>query len=203
MMKKAARIAAISVLAVVLVIGAHELLSQYTSRYFDTPNAQLTVQARKQQGCRYMKSRSGLAAYDNGGPYILDHFRLTKGRTDLREFLWTHWHDHKKGVAEARAGTVDRGTVKVLYLIQPDAKGQWGIDVELDRPMDPPCVAFHADSVVRLPIAKPDEDYPSQTLGLWPPDKLPQGLLSDSAVKDAKFFRVILIRENKPVGDEI
>ena len=203
MMKKAARIAAISVLAVVLVIGAHELLSQYTSRYFDTPNAQLTVQARKQQGCRYMKSRSGLAAYDNGGPYILDHFRLTKGRTDLREFLWTHWHDHKKAVAEVRAGTVDRGTVKVLYMIQPDAKGQWGIDVELDRPMDPPCVAFHAGSLVRVPIAKPDEDYPSQTLGLWPPDKLPQRLLSDSDVKDAKLFRIILVRENKPVSDEI
>ncbi len=67
-----------------------------------------------------MKSRSGLSGYENGGPYILDHFRLTKGRTDLREFLWTHWHDLKKGVAEARVGTVDRGTVRVLYLIQSD-----------------------------------------------------------------------------------
>jgi len=169
MMRKAGRITASSVLAVVLVFLAHELLSQYASRYGITPNAQLAVQAKKQQGCRYMKSRIDLTGYENGGPYILDHFRLTKGRTDLREFLWTHWHDHKKGVAEARAGTVDRGTVKVLYLIQPDARGQWGIDVELDRPMDPPCVAFHADSLVRTPIAKPNEDYPSQTLGLWPP----------------------------------
>ena len=150
-----------------------------------------------------MKSRSDLPGYESGGPYILDHFRLTKGRTDLREFLWAHWHEHKKGVAEARAGTVDRGTVKVLYLIQPDAKGQWGIDVELDRPMDPPCVAFHADSLVRVRIAKPDEDYPSQTLGLWPPDKLPQGVLSDSEVKDAKFYRVILVRDSKPLSDEI
>lgn len=202
-MKKAARITVISVLTVVLVIGAHKFLSQYTSRYFDTPNAQLTVQAKKQQGCRYKKSHSDLAGYDNGGPYILDHFRLTKGRTDLREFLWTHWHEHKKAVAEVRAGTVDRGTVRVLYMIQPDAKGQWGIDVELDRPMDPPCVTFHADSLVRVPIAKPDEDYPSQTLGLWPPDKLPEKLLSDSDVRDAKLFRVILVRERKAVSDEI
>jgi hypothetical protein len=86
----------------------------------------------------------------------------------------------------------------------PTSRGKWGIDVELDRPMDPPCVAFRADSLVGVPIAKPDEDDPSQTLGLWPPDKLPQGLLSDSEVRDAKLFRVILlVRENKPIGDEI
>src|SRR4029077_12078020 len=156
-MSGAVRVTAISVLVVVLVLVTHELLPRYISRYFVTPDGQLTVQAKKQQGCRYVKSRRDLSGYENGGPYILDHFRLTKGRTDLREFLWTHWHDHKKGVAEARVGTIDRGTVKVLYLIQPDAKGQWGIDVDLDRPMAPPCVAFHADSLVRVPIVKPDE----------------------------------------------
>jgi hypothetical protein len=90
-----------------------------------------------------------------------------------------------------------------LYLIQPDAQGRWGIDVEMDRPMDPPCVTFHADSLVREPIAKPEEDYPSQNLGLWPPDKLPQELLSDSEAKDAKLYRVILVRENKPFSDGI
>src|SRR5229473_180852 len=154
-MRKDVRLTAISFLGVVVIFVAHDLLSQYASRYFVIPDAQRTLQAKKQQGCRYMKSRSGLSGYENGGPYILDHFRLTKGRTDLREFLWTHWHDLKKGVAEARVGTVDRGTVRVLYLIQSDSTGQWGIDVELDRPMDPPCVAFHADSLVRVPIAKP------------------------------------------------
>ncbi len=162
-----------------------------------------SFQAHSQTSCRYVKSLSGLSGYDRGGPYTTDHFRLTKGRTDLREFLWTHWHEHKKGVAEERGGTVDRGTVKVLYIVQPDAKGQWGIDVELDRPMDPPCVAFHADSLVRVPIAKPDEDYPSQTLGLWPPDKIPQTRLADSEVKDAKLYRLILVKENKPISDEI
>ena len=41
--------------------------------------------------CRYMKSRTGLTGYDSSGPYILDHFRLTKGRTDLPDFPWNHW----------------------------------------------------------------------------------------------------------------
>jgi hypothetical protein len=202
-MKRTVRVAAISVLVVVGVLATYEVLSPYGSRYFLVSNAQLTDQAKKQQGCRYMKSRSGLSGYENGGPYTLEHFRLTKGRIDLRQFLWTHWHDRKRGVAEARVGTVDRGTLRVLYLIQPDVQGNWGIDVELDRPMDAPCIAFRADSLVRVPIAKPDEDYPSQTLGLWPPDKLPQSVLSDSEVKDAKLFRVILVRENKPISDEI
>jgi hypothetical protein len=99
--------------------------------------------------------------------------------------------------------TVDAGTVKVLYVIQPDAQGHWHIDVELDRPADPACVAFRADSLARMPIAKPDEEYPFQTLGFWPPDKLPKELLSDSEVKDAKLYRVILVRGNKPASDPI
>jgi hypothetical protein len=78
-----------------------------------------SFQAHSKTSCRYVKSLSGLSGYDRGGPYTTDHFRLTKGRTDLREFLWTHWHEHKKGVAEERGGTVDRGTVKVLYIVQP------------------------------------------------------------------------------------
>lgn len=153
-------------------------------------------------GCRYMKSRKGLSGYESGGPYTLDHFRLTTGRTDLREFLWKHWHEHKKGVAEVRVGTVDRGTVKVLYLVRPDVHGVWGIDVELDRPMDPPCVTFHADSLVRVPIANPKEDYPSQTIGLWPPDEIPPKRLADSDVVDSKLYRVVLVRNNKPVSSD-
>jgi hypothetical protein len=153
--------------------------------------------------CRYIKSRNSLSGYESGGPYTLDHFRLTTGRTGLREFLWTHWHEHRKGVAEAKIGTVDRGIVTVLYLVQPDAKGLWGIDVEIDRPMDPPCMVFHADSLARIPIAKPDEDYPSQTLGVPASARIPQVRLADSEVKDAKLYRLALVKDSKQVGDAI
>lgn len=163
----------------------------------------LTPPADAGGSCRYMKSRSGLAEYEAGGPFLTDHFRLTKGRTDLRDFLWRHWHEHKLGVAEEKGGTVDRGTVTVLYIVHPDKKGNWGIDMEMDRPLDPPCVAFHADSLVRLPIKNPDEDYPSQTLGLWPPDKVPDRHLDDSIVEDPKLYRVLLVRDNKPATDLI
>ena len=88
----------------------------------------LVLTSNGDDGCRYIKSRMSLTGYESGGPYTLDHFRLTKGRTDLREFLWKHWHNHERGIAEAEARTVDRGTVRVLYIIQPDLQGRWGID---------------------------------------------------------------------------
>ena len=180
--------------------------------------------ASAQEPCVVMKSRIRFAGYENGGPYKLEHFRLTKGRTDLREFLWTHWHNHVRGVAEAKVATVDAGIVTAWYVIQPDAKGQWGIDIELNRParnipgvrknsagegvrqVEPPtCSAFHADSLVRVPIRKPDEDYPSQTLGpYWPDRTVPKSVrMPDSEVKDAKYYTVILIANQKGVGDTI
>jgi len=163
----------------------------------------LTVSA--QEPCRYMKSRSTLAMYEKGCPYKLEHFQLTKGRTDLRDFLWNHWHNHIKGIAEAKAGTVDAGTVTVLYVIQPDSQGRWGIDVELGRPLQPPpCSAFHVDSLVRFPIRKPDEDYPSQTLGPYlPHGKLPETRLAESDVKDSRYWKLILVENGKAVGDTI
>ena len=149
------------------------------------------------EGCRYMESGKDLSGYERGGPFYLDHFRLTKGRTDLREFLWTHWHQHIRGIAEASAQTIDRGVGKSLYVIHPNGQGRWGIDVEVDRPLDPPCFSFHADSIVRVPIRNPNEDYPSQTLGLWPPGKKLRNRLADSAVADSKLYGVVLVRENE------
>ena len=165
----------------------------------------LALAASAEDPCPYLKSRSGLAGYETGGPYKLEHFQLTKGRTDLRDFLWKHWHSHVKGVAEARIGTVDAGTVTALYVVQPDSQGQWGIDVELGRPLQPPrCSAFHADSLVRFPIRKPNEDYPSQTLGPYLPDgKLPKAQVPDSEAMDPKYYKLILVENGKGAGDTI
>jgi hypothetical protein len=163
----------------------------------------LVSAALAEDECHYMKSRSSLSGYETGGPYALEHFRLTKGRMDLREFLWKHWHDGVKGVAEARVGTIDAGTVTAIYVVQPDAQGKWGIDVEIDRPRQTSCLSFHAHSLIRIPIRKPDEDYPSQTVEIWPPDKVPKERLADSKVEGAKFWRIVLVTNEKAVGDTI
>jgi hypothetical protein len=65
----------------------------------------LALPGKADDSCHYMKSRSALSGYENGGPYKLEHFKMTKDRRDLREFLWNHWHGHAKGIAEARVGT--------------------------------------------------------------------------------------------------
>jgi hypothetical protein len=175
-------------------------------RAFDkTEFDELKNNAFVDDACRYIRSRSSLSGYETGGPYTLDDLNLTKGRSDLREFLWKHWHDHKKGVAEAQFPTIDAGISKVLYLVQPDAQGNWGIDVgRSDRPF-PPCVTSRADSLVRLPIDDPMENYPSrkQTVGDWPRDEIPKKRLADSEVKDSKLYRVVLTRDNKRVDDAI
>lgn len=58
----------------------------------------------RDDACRCIKSRRGRPGYDNGGAYTLDHFRLTAGRTRLRKFLWSHWHEHKQDLWEQGSG---------------------------------------------------------------------------------------------------
>jgi len=175
------------------------LMSVLVGAIFIAFSAQVSAESL----CALIKDRSALSEYESGGPFSLEHFKLTKGRTDLREFLWRHWHGLVKGVAEAKVGTIDAGTVTALYIIRPDAKGKWGIDVAIDIPLQPPCTSFHADSIVRLPIAKPDEDYPSQTLGYWPADRLPKQLVPETDDRGSKFYQVQLVKGGKPVGDPI
>jgi hypothetical protein len=166
----------------------------------------LALPGKADDSCHYSKSRSELPGYESGGPYKLEHFKMTKGRRDLREFLWNHWHGHTKGIAEARVETIDAGTVTALYVVQSDAKGQWGVDVEVHRPVQPPlCSTFHADSVVRITIGKPDEDYPTQTLGPYFTDgKIPEkARLADSEVRDAKYFWIVLVTNDKAVSGSI
>ena len=52
---------------------------------------------------------------------------------------------------------------------------------------------------------KPHEDYPSQTLGpYWPDRTVPKkARMQDEGVKDAKYFTVILMASERAIGDTI
>jgi hypothetical protein len=65
--------------------------------------------------------------------------------------------------------------------------------------------SFLVRPLVRVPIRKPDEDYPSQTLGpYWPDRKVPKNVrMPDEEVKDAKYYTVILMENERAIGDTI
>lgn len=155
------------------------------------------------QECRHIGNPSDLKGYEAGPTYTLRHFKFTNDRAELRKFLWEHWRNHRKGLVTANVETVDRGTVKVLYIVQPDPTGAWGVDVELDRPLDPPCITFRVDLLTRLPLEKNAPDYPDQTLGFWPPPKLPARRVPDSENRGPKLYRLALVSGGKPISDPI
>jgi hypothetical protein len=154
--------------------------------------------------CHTADERFQLEGYESGGIFTLQHFSHTEGRARLRSFLWEHWHGRQRGYAKAEVGTVDAGTVKMLYIIHPDEQGQWGIDVRVQRQIQQPhCSTFHANSLVRVSVRKGAPDYPAQTLSLWLPNGLPKTILKDDLVVNPNSYRVILEANNRAIGDTI
>ena len=89
------------------------------------------------------------------------------------------------------------------HLSLHDVKGQWGIDVEIPRQVQlSPCAAFHVDSLVRILIGKPNEDYPAQWLGAYFPDgKISEkSRFADSEIRDAKYYWIVLVVNGKASG---
>ena len=118
-MKSSFRIAVLAML-ILAAVGIAQTFLLPESRFLLVPNVQMAVEAQSQSACRYMKSRNGLSEYDKGGPYTLEHFRLTKGRTDLREFLWNHWIQRKPAnlllTADSKEGKVTHSEYKITLL---------------------------------------------------------------------------------------
>src|SRR3954466_1137833 len=105
-----------------------------------------TSEIRERKRSCFAEDLLTLKGYDAGGTFTLAHFRHTTGRAGLRSFLWEHWKGKHRGYATAEAGTVDAGVVKLLYIVQPNKNGQWGVDVKLERQVQPRCSRFHATS---------------------------------------------------------
>jgi hypothetical protein len=162
----------------------------------------LSTYARADDSCQFLGKKTALPNYESGGPYVLDHFQLNKDRADLRDFLWKHWHNHVAAVAKFEVKTIDAGTPTELVIIEPNAQGVWGINVEIDSRMYPPCVRFHADDLVRVPIGEPSNDY-YQTLGYYPNDKLPKSRVPDDAVTEPRNYWIVLVKDGKPASNTI
>jgi hypothetical protein len=78
-----------------------------------------------------------LAQYEVAGPYQILAFSLTPEAANLdgqvREFLWTHWRQHRRGTVVATHQYVD-AMVKTSYYIEPDQHRRWLIVEYTDYP---------------------------------------------------------------------
>jgi hypothetical protein len=89
-------------------------------------------------GCLLLASVPTLAAdkprdlsqYDVAGPYEIGYGQPTAGydglEGQLREFLWTHWSQHRRGTVVATHQYVE-GIVRTSYFVEPDKQGRWVI----------------------------------------------------------------------------
>jgi len=71
-----------------------------------------------------------LSQYDVIGPFTIDYvrsFRETEPMdAQVRDFLWSHWRQHRRGTVFVIRRYVD-GAFRLSYFIEPDQRGDWAI----------------------------------------------------------------------------
>jgi hypothetical protein len=71
-----------------------------------------------------------LSRYDVVGPFKIDYHSLRQApeplEARLREFLWTHWREHRLGTVVVTRQYVE-GLFRMSYFVEPDEDGKWAI----------------------------------------------------------------------------
>jgi len=72
---------------------------------------------------------------DQAGPYVIGNDKdRTKQQGEVRDFLWSHWQQHRTGQLKAtwisKEGVSSNGT----FVFEYDEHGVWSIGVTIDRP---------------------------------------------------------------------
>jgi len=72
------------------------------------------------------------AGYDVFGPYTVPLNDIGNGLkiyADLRSFIWSHWHGHRRGYAILTEISVEESVpCQTTYIIEPDKYDNWHID---------------------------------------------------------------------------
>lgn len=83
--------------------------------------------------------KSDVFCYDNGGIIHINPVlgkEGVKGAAELREFLWKHWVQQKRGVIATMTNPIDSPAVTACYFIQPSDEHVWQIVIEVRRKSD-------------------------------------------------------------------
>lgn len=83
------------------------------------------------------KHKRDLSTYDKAGPYALKLSLAARTRNSmlsaLREFIWDHWHNRKRGHVVTTFYSKEGEPITYSFFIEPDEKGSWHVTVEIDR----------------------------------------------------------------------
>jgi hypothetical protein len=86
------------------------------------------------------EQKRDLSKYDAIGPYKIVKFasgpKTDQSEAEIREFLWTHWRQHRRGTLTVTHQYVE-GIIRAEYFVEPDRKGRWGIVQNTDYPYRP------------------------------------------------------------------
>jgi len=81
-----------------------------------------------------------LSQYDVAGPYEISYGQPSaeyeRLRGQLREFLWTHWRQHRHGTVVATHQYVE-GIIRTSYFVETDKRSRWVIVEYTDYPYLP------------------------------------------------------------------
>lgn len=67
-----------------------------------------------------------LSQYEAIGPFNLLWTRASHELGTIREFLWEHWNEKRRGVVRVREQWVE-GISDTTYFVEPDKRGRWAI----------------------------------------------------------------------------
>lgn len=76
-----------------------------------------------------------LSQYEVAGPYLIQYVTPEADHLSgqLREFLWTHWRQHRRGTVVETLFFPD-GSARTSYFVEPDKHGRWVIVEYTENP---------------------------------------------------------------------
>jgi hypothetical protein len=73
---------------------------------------------------------------DRAGPYVIGNDKdRSKTEADVRDFIWSHWQEHRPGILRAIWTSKEGAHANTTYCLEPDRNGVWSLSVKTDWPL--------------------------------------------------------------------
>lgn len=113
------------------------------------------------------QQQRNLSLYDKAGPYVismnLDAQSRNRMESDARNFLWSHWHQRRRGHVMVTQYSKEGEPSISSYFIEPQNEGVWQVVVRVERTLTDRnnsklkrfvVVEYQTDRVERIQVPK-------------------------------------------------